>query len=197
LRRWEELRPEFDERGVRILTLSTDTPDELAKGHRKHRLGATMLSDRELDVTDRFGLRNEGIHSGPPPPIAARALPVPTSRTSPRTTSEGRIPTTSSQPCASTSTERTTGSARPRARGTAKKWLVRIAVARGVRDFHVFGWGLVVVGRYLDGDQLIWEYADGSTTRMDRICTLPEDQKVPRPRGRRFALPAPTAKETR
>jgi peroxiredoxin len=64
---------------VRILTISTDTPDELAKGHRKHRLGATMLSDRELEVTDRFGLRNKGIHSGPPPPIGAKALPVPTS----------------------------------------------------------------------------------------------------------------------
>jgi peroxiredoxin len=79
VRRWEELRTELDERGVRILRISTDTPDELAKGHRKHRLGGTMLSDRELEVTDRFGLRNEGIHSGPPPPFAARALPVPTS----------------------------------------------------------------------------------------------------------------------
>ena len=79
MRRWEELRSEFDERGVKILTVSTDTPSELAKGHGKHRLGATMLSDRDLDVTDRFGLRNAGLHSGPPPPIAAKALPVPTS----------------------------------------------------------------------------------------------------------------------
>ena len=58
----------------------------------------------------------------------------------------------------------------------------------GVLDFHVFGWGPVVVQRYLEGDQLIWEYADGSTTRMDRICTLPEDQKIPKPRGRRISL---------
>ena len=64
---------------MKILTVSTDTPDELAKGHRKHRLGATMLSDPDLEVTDRFGLRNKGIHSGPPPPIGVRALPVPTS----------------------------------------------------------------------------------------------------------------------
>ena len=41
----------------------------------------------------------------------------------------------------------------------------------GVLDFHVFGWGPVV-----------------SVTRMDRICTLPEDQKVPRKRGRRFEI---------
>ena len=32
----------------------------------------------------------------------------------------------------------------------------------GILDFHVFGWGPVVVRRYLDREQLIWEYADGS-----------------------------------
>ena len=58
----------------------------------------------------------------------------------------------------------------------------------GILDFHVFGWGPVVVRRYLDGNQLVWEYADGSVTRMDRICTLPESEKIPRPRGRRISL---------
>jgi len=58
----------------------------------------------------------------------------------------------------------------------------------GILDFHVFGWGPVVVRRYLDGDQLVWEYADGSVTRMDRICTLPGDHRIPRPRGARFAF---------
>ena len=53
---------------------------------------------------------------------------------------------------------------------------------QGILDFHIFGWGPVVVRRYRDGKQLVWEYADGSVTRMDRICTLPEDEKVPRPR---------------
>ena len=57
-----------------------------------------------------------------------------------------------------------------------------------VLDFHVFGWGPVVVKRYLDGDQLVWEYADGSTTRMDRLCRLPEREVVPRKRGWRIAL---------
>ena len=38
-----------------------------------------MLSDRNLEVTDRFGLRNKGAHSGLPPPLGAKALPVPTS----------------------------------------------------------------------------------------------------------------------
>ena len=36
-----------------------------------------MLSDRDLEVTDRFGFRNTGIHSGLPG--KAKALPVPTS----------------------------------------------------------------------------------------------------------------------
>lgn len=52
----------------------------------------------------------------------------------------------------------------------------------GVLDFHVFGWGPVVVRRYPDGEQLVWEYADGSTTRMNRICQLPEEHRIPRKR---------------
>ena len=58
----------------------------------------------------------------------------------------------------------------------------------GVLNFHVFGWGPLVVKRYMDGEQLVWEYADGSTTHMDRLCTLPEEHKVPEPRGRRYSL---------
>jgi len=62
---------------VRIVTISTDTPEEIRAARHKHSLTATMLSDRELVVTDRFGLRNRGFHSGPPG--GAKALPVPTS----------------------------------------------------------------------------------------------------------------------
>jgi hypothetical protein len=58
----------------------------------------------------------------------------------------------------------------------------------GELQFNVFGWGPVVVKRYLEGDDLIWEYADGSITRMERICTLPENQIVPTPRGKRRKL---------
>ena len=58
----------------------------------------------------------------------------------------------------------------------------------GVLDFHVFGWGPVVVQRYLEGEQLVWEYADGSVTRMNRICKLPNAYKTPAPRGPRIAL---------
>jgi peroxiredoxin len=74
LRRWEELRPELDARGIEIVTLSTDRPEEIRKSRSKHGLRATMLSDRDLAVTDRFNLRNaRGMR---PPGVAA--LPIPT-----------------------------------------------------------------------------------------------------------------------
>jgi len=77
LRRWEELRSEFDARGVRIVTICTDTPRQIRAGRSKHGLGATMLSDRGLAATELFGLRNQGFHTGVPG--QAKALPVPTS----------------------------------------------------------------------------------------------------------------------
>lgn len=58
----------------------------------------------------------------------------------------------------------------------------------GILDFFVLGWGPRVVRRYPDGEQLIWEYVDGSVTRMERICQLPQAHKTPAPRGRRFEL---------
>ncbi|MFK8048778.1 MAG: hypothetical protein AB8B81_10115 [Halioglobus sp.] len=57
-----------------------------------------------------------------------------------------------------------------------------------ILNFRPFGWGPIVVRRYLAGEQLVWEYADGSTTRMNRICTLPEEHKTPEPRGSRYTL---------
>ena len=58
----------------------------------------------------------------------------------------------------------------------------------GVLNFRAFGWGPVVVRRYLRGEQLVWEYADGSTTHMERICELPENHRTPTPRGSRLQL---------
>jgi hypothetical protein len=49
----------------------------------------------------------------------------------------------------------------------------------GVLEFRAFGWGPIVVKRYLRGEQLIWEYIDGATT-MQRLCQLPEIKKSPR-----------------
>ena len=70
------MRPEFDRRGVKILTVSTDTPEDLRNGHPHHGIKGTMLSDRDLEVTDAFGLRNKLIHSAPPGD-GMEALPVP------------------------------------------------------------------------------------------------------------------------
>lgn len=58
----------------------------------------------------------------------------------------------------------------------------------GVLEFRVLGWGPVVVKRYMEGEQMVWEYADGSVTHMDRLCQLPEEHKEPRARGRRWAF---------
>jgi len=61
-----------------------------------------------------------------------------------------------------------------------------------VLEFNAFGWGPVVVNRYLqqgeDGEQLVWEYIDGSTTVLERICHLPEEVKVPAKRGKRINI---------
>jgi peroxiredoxin len=76
LRRLEELRAEFDQRGVRVITVSTDWPEEIADDRHLHGLQATMLSDPKLVVTDAFGLRNTAVHSAPPGDDT-EALPVP------------------------------------------------------------------------------------------------------------------------
>lgn len=57
-----------------------------------------------------------------------------------------------------------------------------------VLEFNALGSGPVVVKRYMQGEQLVWEYADGSTTYMDRLCQLPEDHKIPTKRGKRIKL---------
>jgi len=58
----------------------------------------------------------------------------------------------------------------------------------GVLEFHALGWGPLVVKRYRVGEQLVWEYADGSVTYMDRLCTLPASERSPRLRGSRYEL---------
>jgi peroxiredoxin len=77
LRRLEELRSEYDRRGVQVVTVSTDLPEEIRDERHFHGLQATMLSDPDLVVTDAFGLRNTAFHSAPPGDDT-EALPVPT-----------------------------------------------------------------------------------------------------------------------
>ena len=61
---------------MQVVTVSKDHPHEILEGRQAHGLQARMLSDVDLAVTDTFGLRNLGPHSGPP---NEEALPVPTS----------------------------------------------------------------------------------------------------------------------
>jgi len=74
LRRWEELRPELDARGIEIVAISAETPEEIRKGRDKHGCRATLLADPELVVTDRYNLRN--VHNLTPRGMAP--MPIPT-----------------------------------------------------------------------------------------------------------------------
>ncbi len=75
MRRWEELRPELDARQVQLVTLCTDTPEQLRAGMGKHGAKAVMLSDRDLAVTRSYGLENTAPKLKPP---GVPGLPVPT-----------------------------------------------------------------------------------------------------------------------
>ena len=75
LRRLETLRPEFDKREIQVLTVSTDSVEELQNGRDAHGLQAIMLPDADLKVTDAFGYRNTLYHSAPPGD--ERLFPVP------------------------------------------------------------------------------------------------------------------------
>jgi peroxiredoxin len=74
LRRWEELRPQLDARGIQIVAISTDTPEQIRKGRAKHGARAILLSDPQLEVTDRYNLRNERNVT----PRGWTAMPIPT-----------------------------------------------------------------------------------------------------------------------
>ncbi len=75
MRRWEELRPELDARRIELVTLCTDTPEQIRQGMAKHGAKAVMLSDRDLSVTRRYGLENTAPKLKPP---GVPGLPIPT-----------------------------------------------------------------------------------------------------------------------
>jgi len=58
LRRWEELRPELDAWGVRIVTMCSDPPETIRSAKAKHGLQAVMLSDAKGEVIESLGIRN-------------------------------------------------------------------------------------------------------------------------------------------
>ena len=58
-----------------MIAICTDTPSQIRAGKHKHGLQAPMLSDANLSVTDKFGLRNVNPMVKPP---GVLGLPVPT-----------------------------------------------------------------------------------------------------------------------
>ncbi len=76
LRRWEDLRPELDALGVRIVTVCADTAAQIRAGRAKHGLHAVMLPDPALAIVDRYGLRNP--RNFAPKPGLIIPLPIPT-----------------------------------------------------------------------------------------------------------------------
>ena len=56
------------------MAISTDTPAKIRAGRAKHGLKATLLSDPELAITDRYNLRNPFNVS----PLGVGGLPIPT-----------------------------------------------------------------------------------------------------------------------
>jgi peroxiredoxin len=75
LRRWEELRPELDANGVELVTVCSDTPEQIRKGMGKHGSRAVMVADHHLEVTRLYGLENTAPKVKPP---GVRGLPIPT-----------------------------------------------------------------------------------------------------------------------
>lgn len=76
LRRWKELAPELDTRGIRIVTVCNDTAEKVRAGRTKHGLDATMLPDPDLAITDLYNLRNPKNFA--PKPGVIIPLPIPT-----------------------------------------------------------------------------------------------------------------------
>ena len=74
MRRWEDLRPELDARGIALVAISADTPEQIRAGRARHGAQGTLLADPELVVTTQYGLLN---HRGLAP-SGVRRLPIPT-----------------------------------------------------------------------------------------------------------------------
>jgi peroxiredoxin len=65
----------LDEHDVQLVTLCTDTPDQIRNGMAKHGAKAVMLSDKDLVVTRQFKLENTNTSVRPPGVVG---LPIPT-----------------------------------------------------------------------------------------------------------------------
>jgi len=70
----EAARAEIERRGYRIVTISTDTPEELARFGQRRSIGYTMLSDEQAAVVRQLDL----FDPTQPPNSRHNGLPVPT-----------------------------------------------------------------------------------------------------------------------
>lgn len=68
------MRPELDARGIALVAISADSPEQIRAGRAKHGARATLLADPDLAVTTRYCLVNRpGLAPG-----GIRRLPIPT-----------------------------------------------------------------------------------------------------------------------
>ncbi len=59
---------------MELVAVSTDTPEQIREGRDQHGLRGTLLSDPDLEITDRFRLRNPFNLS----PKGLGGMPIPT-----------------------------------------------------------------------------------------------------------------------
>ena len=60
---------------MQLVTLCSDTPEQIKAGRNKHGAKATMLSDRDLSITRHYGIENTARKVKPPGVVG---LPIPT-----------------------------------------------------------------------------------------------------------------------
>ncbi|MBX3428072.1 MAG: peroxiredoxin family protein [Hyphomonadaceae bacterium] len=70
----EGVRAEIEQRGYNIVTISTDTVEELARFQRRRNIGYTMLSDEQAQIVRQLDL----LDPTQPPNRRHNGLPVPT-----------------------------------------------------------------------------------------------------------------------
>jgi peroxiredoxin len=70
------MRPELDKKSIQLIAICPETPEEIAKGRKKHGSKAIMLSDHDLKITKQYNLLKE--RNFAPKPGMLVPLPVPT-----------------------------------------------------------------------------------------------------------------------
>lgn len=58
MRRFDQLQPELEKHGIRVIALSKDTVEEAATHKSRDGLTLTLLSDANLDVIKKYGVEH-------------------------------------------------------------------------------------------------------------------------------------------